>query len=199
MLRPPTTAKQGNMGRKPWSSRLTTQDCLCLSATELHRTGVFKSRTGSPWRWSWSRPSGSELTLDFTIVEAPGRALGLQLDCAFGVRFSGIRIVEITTTKPFLGGRRYWFLCPFVRDGIRCGRRVGRLYLPPSQQLFGCRRCYDLTYQSSQRHDKRLDAFRREPAALLVALRSTNRKERLAAVRAFAKVVGIMNTSLRNI
>ena len=176
------------MGRKPWSSRLTTEDCSCLSATELHRTGVFKSRTGCPWRWYWRRPSGPELTLDFTIVEVPGRALGLQLNCAFGVRVSGIRIVEITTTKPYLGGRRYWFLCPFVRDSIRCGRRVGRLYLPPSQQLFGCRRCYDLTYQSSQRHDKRLDAFRREPTALLVALRSTNWKERFAAVRGFAKL-----------
>jgi hypothetical protein len=49
------------------------------------------------------------------------------------------------------------------------GRRVGKLYLPPSARYFGCRHCYDLTYNSVQQHDKRVDALRRNPA-LLAAL-----------------------------
>jgi hypothetical protein len=40
---------------------------------------------------------------------------------------------------------------------------VGKLYLPPPARYFGCRHCHDLTYTSCQEHDKRVDAFRRNP------------------------------------
>jgi hypothetical protein len=32
---------------------------------------------------------------------------------------------------------------------VGCGRRVGKLYLPPGGKYFGCRHCYNLTYTSS--------------------------------------------------
>jgi hypothetical protein len=44
------------------------------------------------------------------------------------------------------------------------------LYLPPGGRYFGCRVCYRLTYRSAQEHDKWVDALRRNPEALLVAL-----------------------------
>jgi hypothetical protein len=31
---------------------------------------------------------------------------------------------------------------------------VGKLYLPPGGKFFGCRQCYDLTYESCQRSHK---------------------------------------------
>ena len=52
------------------------------------------------------------------------------------------------------GGYRYWFLCPVVKDGVYCGNRVTKLFLPPAGQYFGCRQCYDLTYQSCQESHK---------------------------------------------
>ena len=52
------------------------------------------------------------------------------------------------------GGIRYWFLCPAVTDGIYCGGRVTNLFLPSGTEVFGCRRCYDLTYRSCQESHK---------------------------------------------
>jgi hypothetical protein len=52
------------------------------------------------------------------------------------------------------GGVRYWFLCPAVKDDVYCGNRVTKLFLPPGGSVFGCRGCYDLTYQSCQESHK---------------------------------------------
>ena len=68
--------------------------------------------------------------------------------------------VALTTTPCRYGGLnalRFWFVCPLVRNGISCKRRVGVLYKPPYSDYFGCRKCFNLTYQSSKlsgRHKK---------------------------------------------
>src|ERR1700680_1432502 len=50
--------------------------------------------------------------------------------------------VLLETTRPHLGGLRWWFTCP------RCGRRAQKLYHPPGGSRFGCRNCYSLSYRS---------------------------------------------------
>ena len=50
--------------------------------------------------------------------------------------------VRLVDTPCNFGGRRWWFTCPI------CKRRVAKLYLPPGAKYFGCRHCYNLTYQS---------------------------------------------------
>ena len=173
------------MGRRPWTLRLVVEDCRCLSATELGRTGVFRSHPGAHWQWKWTGIDGKRaLTLGFTVVEVPGRALGLRLDYSVGDCSISRQTVQITTTTLYFGGLRHWFLCPMVRDGIKCGSRVGRLYLPTERQVFGCRLCYWLTYASCQQHDARKDALLRNPPALLLAVQSTNRPRRLLALGA---------------
>jgi hypothetical protein len=62
--------------------------------------------------------------------------------------------VKLLTTEPNFGGVRWWFACPFTIEGERCNRRVAKLYLPPGEHEFGCRKCHDLTYQSSQESHK---------------------------------------------
>jgi len=59
--------------------------------------------------------------------------------------------VGLTTTPLPWGGVRWWFVCPLLVNGRSCGRRVGKLYLPPEGRYFGCRHCYDLTYESTRR------------------------------------------------
>jgi hypothetical protein len=56
--------------------------------------------------------------------------------------------ITLTTTPCNLGGKRYWFICPLTSNGIYCGRRVGTLYLASSGNYFGCRHCYNLSYES---------------------------------------------------
>ncbi|MCI0460572.1 MAG: hypothetical protein L0Z62_26765 [Gemmataceae bacterium] len=53
-----------------------------------------------------------------------------------------------------------------TRDGVPCLRRVAKLYLPPGVPYFGCRTCHNLTYESAQTHDKRVDRLRRDPELL---------------------------------
>ena len=62
--------------------------------------------------------------------------------------------VRLTTTPLPWGGVRWWFVCPLNANGLGCGRRCGKLYLPPGGRYFGCRLCYDLTYESAQEAHK---------------------------------------------
>jgi hypothetical protein len=62
--------------------------------------------------------------------------------------------VHFVTTPCNYGGIRYWFLCPLIKNGVLCGRRVARLYLPFGANYFGCRHCCDLTYRLRQANHK---------------------------------------------
>ncbi len=58
--------------------------------------------------------------------------------------------VELLSTEPNFGGRRWYFRCPLVReDGRVCDGRVAKLWLPKGQRFFGCTACHDLTHKSS--------------------------------------------------
>ncbi len=59
--------------------------------------------------------------------------------------------VTLTTTHQPKGGLRYWFICPLKGCG---GRRSAKLYLPSGARYFGCRKCYNLTYESSNESHK---------------------------------------------
>src|SRR5687768_9332020 len=39
--------------------------------------------------------------------------------------------IALTTTRPQFGGLRWWFVCPLIVDGKTCGKRAGKLFLPP--------------------------------------------------------------------
>lgn len=95
--------------------------------------------------------------------------------------------VQLVTTPCNLGGLRYWFVCPLVVNDRPCGKRVGKLYLPPGGKYFGCRSCYNLTYQSQKEHDKRVDAIIENPEILLPKISSKNFKDVLAALNLASK------------
>ncbi len=181
------------MGRAPWTLRLTTEQCLCFSLSPLYRAGVFKTMADSNSTWKWPSPDGGDvLSLFMTVVEMPGRAMGLRLESVTGTRFSPV-VVPVSTTRPRLGGRRFWFLCPMFRDGVRCGRRCGCLYLPPGAESWGCRLCYNLTYTSTKTHDSRKDRLLHNPDLLTAALKSDDIRQRLLAVGAWTQALARLN------
>ena len=55
-----------------------------------------------------------------------------------------VQRVRLQSTPCRYGGVRWWFECP------RCGRRVGKLYLPPRAVAYRCRLCWDLRYRSQR-------------------------------------------------
>ena len=88
------------------------------------------------------------------------------------------------------GGSRWWGRCPLQVNGRPCNRRVGKLYSPSRAAYFGCRICFELTYESAQGHDKRVDALRRNPEALeriMGNLRSAAPRDLLLALKATTK------------
>lgn len=67
-------------------------------------------------------------------------------------------------------GVRFLALCPLAVNGVPCRRRAVKLYQPPGSIHFGCRRCHQLAYTSSQTHDSRVSALLRNGAERLFAL-----------------------------
>jgi hypothetical protein len=60
--------------------------------------------------------------------------------------------VLMTWTNCALGGQRAWFICAVYTNGRRCGRRIAKLY--QAGDLFACRQCYGLAYQSQQENPR---------------------------------------------
>ncbi len=110
---------------------------------------------------SWARraPAPAIGCIDLTMGEHESEP---QIVLAYG----GYTAYPVTldTTDDRVVGTRWWFRCPC------CGRRRGKLYRPPGEQVFYCRLCHRLVYTSTQTHDPRLNALRRDPQALMAQL-----------------------------
>jgi hypothetical protein len=155
------------MGRHRWTNRLTVEDCplrLCVAA--FHRAGTFACPPGTISTLTWTTPSDEwQGRLECRVEHSgpTGLAIYIRRQCARISAPVDEQLVPVTTVRPPLGGKRFWFVCV-------CGRRAGRLYLPPGQRIFRCRHCHWLTYQSAREHDQRLYDLSRNPGALRLAL-----------------------------
>jgi hypothetical protein len=179
-------------GRKPWSERLTTNDCFAINIVDLNRAGVFEGESIKSCSYRTFCP-----TVDMNLVVEIGNHADGQsaLELRYVNRFVGehpqlITLpVYLTHTSCRLGGVRRWFLCPSFRSGRPCRKRVGKLYLPPGGWNFACRDCWYLTYVSAQTHDKRVNLLAKMPMEYLVnALSSQNASDRLVGIRAINKL-----------
>ena len=109
-----------------------------------------KTRTGRLWTYVRDdRPFGG----DGEQVASIGlRATADQLILNYRVCRNGEDWTEMEETVPLarspcrFGGMRSHFVCPGVKNGRPCTRRVTKLYL--DGQYFLCRHCYDLAYAS---------------------------------------------------
>jgi hypothetical protein len=139
--------------------KTAVEDCLSIDASRWKRQGILKAGVRLSGSWRWTYRSGSGFTVNFEVDT-------LDLSCPF-VRLwyswvwtstqqqgSDDYRVRLTATRPRFGGLRWWFVCPLIVDGRPCGRRVGKLYLPPRSRYFGCRHCHELTYTSCQERHK---------------------------------------------
>lgn len=64
--------------------------------------------------------------------------------------------IPISTTPCHFGGVRYWFRC-YANLRHCCGNRVTTLFIVPGVNIFACRHCYDLSYNSKNKN--RREAF----------------------------------------
>jgi len=144
------------MGRWSYSNRWTVEESKSISTKFLNKHHYFDGGV----RWggmNWSRNGEQTGSIGFTVSTVEGdeyvRFQYTQTDRNTDEKTELDYKVRIVSTLCNYGGRRWWFICPLVVNGYACNRRVGVLYLA-SGKYFGCRHCYNLTYESSKESHK---------------------------------------------
>jgi len=123
------------------------EDCLGLSIFVLKTDGYLDGHKSGAYSWyHYGRKEGS---IGFT-VDMESLFVNLKYTVkSYHEKERDLNYkIHIKESAPHFGGIRHWFKCPLV--GCRAGK-VAKLYLPPFQSYFGCRKCYGLQYQSSRR------------------------------------------------
>jgi len=120
---------------------------LKISTTFLNKHKYFDGwRSGSiTWTSGWDGHK-SNVSIEVSTTENHLRITYTQTDRESGEKKDFDYKIPLTTTPCRYGGKRYWFTCPWYRNGIYCGRRVAVLF--KGGDYFACRHCYGLTYAS---------------------------------------------------
>src|SRR5687767_7367378 len=134
-------------GRHMRARRATVDQSRSISAGELPRLGLITPGRPQSSTIEWSGeglwPLGSRGTL--TVCARDTRRATARLTYrAGGAAHPLDEEITLHSTAQPLGGRRWWFQCP------ACGRRCGKLHLPPAALRFRCRLCHGLAYQSQR-------------------------------------------------
>ena len=142
-LEGPRPPNSGAQSRIAGSVRLV-EDCLSLAIEELSRRRLFRGAGSRQADLSWGALHPPNLSpavrLELHLAgSSPSWIIRYWVtgsDRSTAMHQSG----ALVRTRPPYGGVRWWFGCP------RCGRRCGKLYLPPDRPDFACRICYRLRY-----------------------------------------------------
>jgi hypothetical protein len=137
----------GGLGSGSWhrfDKKSTVEDSLTLAIGDF-RDRIYPDSSGA---FTWPSVGGNGPSIGYFVTwdEAPTVTLHYCWRDREYVRIP----VDLESTPTQFGGQRWWFTCPLIVCGAPCIRRVGKLYLPPGERYFGCRKCHDLTYRSCQ-------------------------------------------------
>lgn len=153
----------GGYGSTRWgyhAKRWTKEDALTLDLNFILRNGGLRTRSAT---LHWSRDGERFAAISYEVkwmYDSPPRIILNYLKEGVSVR----QVLELQTTPQALGGYRYWVACPLLHNVIPCHRRCSKLYLLPGQKYFGCRRCFNLSYESCN-ESGRYDSIIRSIAA----------------------------------
>ena len=141
-----------------WDARPIVEDYRCLDVDRWHRDGLLRPGHGFSWCW-WRDSDRTQKVANINVLVTDGRVV-LSYRCRYGGGdwHDVTKSVPLTWTLCNYGGRRPWFVCPGVVNGVVCGRRVRKLYC--AGRYFLCRHCYGLAYES-QRESPLYRALRR--------------------------------------
>jgi len=131
-----------------YGSKETTNGLSFLDVNWLNTNGRLTPGRSSAISWSRGDQDAGRI-----MVRAEAGRLILEYRTRSGGEDweSVVEPIQLTWTPCNYGGHRPWFICPGVRSGMPCRRRVGKLYL--AGRYFLCRHCYGLAYES-QRDDE---------------------------------------------
>jgi hypothetical protein len=140
------------MGRIYYSRKTTVEEAKDIDVFWLNEHGYFcgLKKGGIKWTRGWNR---AESDVGFTVdifSDIPYIRFCYDVHKEDGTKESFDYKIALTTTQCNYGGKRYWFVCGITIDGKVCGKRVAKLYFA-DYKYFGCRTCFNLSYESSNR------------------------------------------------
>ena len=155
----------GGRGTKHRKTRVN--ETKTIDILDLHRKGVFSKKISWAWTSSWLRNDKIIASIRSQVEFNDNNPTGLRFSYSMTDKQSGERkdynyIIPVVSTPCHYGGKRWWFICPHIVNGKTCQRRCRIIYLPQGAEYFGCRECYQLTYESRQKHrEKFYEGFER--------------------------------------
>jgi len=185
----------GGFGSGRWAGHEkaeTVEDALVLDAADLTRKGLLQrgpTFTSSSLRWTITSSGEERASVGVVVETRDMKDPWVRLNYTSNGTPMLYR-VPLVSSRPPMGGLRWWWKCP----AQGCGRKVLKLYLPPSSEIFACRKCHRLTYTSAQEHDSRVDALVRGGLENLVRMpvEGTPLKTILLSLKAEARIVDRM-------
>lgn len=151
------------MGRYSYGGKNEADDVKKIATSFLKKHGYFQGWLSGTMTWTRSGMWGenkSSVGISVSTFNDDGdgylRINYTQTDRDTKEKKDFDYKIPLTTTPCRYGGKRYWFICPWYKSGIYCGRRVGTLY--KDGDYFACRHCYNLTY-SSRKENRRYKLF----------------------------------------
>lgn len=173
------------------NKKAIVERCLMIDAGRFAKTNCLIPGFYSSGELIWTNSHGQRL-LSLRYSLEPKAKDWAVLNIATLLQANGtepiIERIPLTATIPNFGGVRRWFLCPLNNAGATCNRRVKKLFLPPRGQYFGCRNCFNLTYESAQTHDARVNKLMNNPFALIKAINCKDPLIQLRGLTAYAKL-----------
>ncbi len=149
------------------NSKETTDSYKSVDVNLLNRKHCIRIGQVSSFDW-WS---GDKHLGNIDIHSEDDRLVLEYRQRVVGGEWENIsEFVPLSRSRCYYGGDRPWFICPGVKDGVPCRRRVTKLYL--AGKYFFCRHCCNLTF-ASQRESKK-DRMLRRGDHILNRLRRTS-------------------------
>lgn len=129
------------------NTKLTVQDSLTLDISYCKREGMLIPGVSSTLAWSINGREVAAASLVCCPIydETNDTPVAIQISSPPNRFLPSFEVVGVEATQQFFGGYRLWFTCP----GPKCGRRCQKLHMMESS--IACRKCQNLTYESSQR------------------------------------------------
>jgi len=133
----------GSGGWYRWNSKTTVEAGLTIDLCHLirHKRIVPERHISDTLTWTRVRDSEKIACIGYEANLINPDMAWIRLHYTHNGKPMDYR-VHLTTTRPFFGGLRWWFLCPSN------GSRVAKLYAPPRGEIFASRKAYNLAYQS---------------------------------------------------
>jgi len=130
-------------GKGVWFKKQTVEEAVKIDMKDL--TKECSQEWDDSLIYSMTNCYGHRSSIMIVIYPPCKIRLQYKYTCNSGEVKSFDYFVDLETTPCNYGGKRWWFLCP------SCNRRCRVLYNTISTNIFACRLCHNLTYESQQK------------------------------------------------